>query len=143
MDVAEAAARWADTWSRAWPERDAEAIAALYSDAIVYRSPPFREPDLGLAGVRRYLGQEFSAERNIECWFGTPIASGDRAAVEWWASWTEEGKELTFAGATLLRFDEQGKVVDHRDYDSHIERREPPYEGWSSTWHTSLHRGRR
>jgi hypothetical protein len=26
---------------------DAEAIAALYSDAVVYRSPAFREPDLG------------------------------------------------------------------------------------------------
>jgi SnoaL-like domain len=133
VDVAEAAARWADTWSQAWPERDAEAIAGLYSDAVVYRSPPFRDPDLGLAGVRRYLGQEFAAERNIECWFGTPIVSGDRAAVEWWASWTKEGQELTFAGATVLRFDEHGKVVEHRDYDNQVQRREPPYEEWSSS----------
>src|SRR5438034_8279712 len=55
MNAACAAARWADTWSQAWPRRDAEAIAALYSDTVVYRSPAFREPDLGLAGVRRYL----------------------------------------------------------------------------------------
>jgi SnoaL-like protein len=133
VDVAEAAARWADTWSQAWPERGAEAIAGLYSDAVVYRSPPFRDPDLGLAEVRRHLGQEFAAERDIECWFGTPIVSGDRAAVEWWASWTEEGQELTFAGATVLRFDEHGKVVEHRDYDNQVQRREPPYEEWSSS----------
>src|SRR5438477_303160 len=53
MDPATAARRWADTWSRAWPQRDVEAIAALYADGAVYRSPAFRPPDLGLAGVRR------------------------------------------------------------------------------------------
>jgi len=86
---------------------------------------------LGLAGVRRYLSQQFPAEQNIQCWFGQPIASGDRAAVEWWANWTEHGQELTFAGVTVLRFDEQGKVVEHRDYDDHVERRESPYAEWS------------
>jgi hypothetical protein len=133
MDAASAAARWADTWAQAWPERDTGAIAALYSDAVLYRSPPFREPDSGLAGVRRYLGREFAGERNIQCWFGTPIVSGDRAAVEWWASWTEQGQELTFAGVTVLRFDVQGNVIEHRDYDNHVERREPPYAEWSSS----------
>jgi hypothetical protein len=92
---------------------------AWYSDAVVYRSPAFRVPDLGLAGVRRYLSEQFPAEQNIQCWFGEPIASGDddRASVEWWASWTEDGQELTFAGVTVLRFDEEGKVVDHRDHN--------------------------
>jgi hypothetical protein len=127
MDAASVAARWGDTWAQAWPERDAEAIVALYSDAVVYRSPAFREPDLGLAGVRRYLGEQLPAEQNIQCWFGEPIASGDLASVEWWASWTEDGQELTFAGVTVLRFDEDGKVVEHRDYYNHVEGREPPY----------------
>src|SRR5438445_13166540 len=36
--------------------------------------------------------------------FGEPIVSGDRAAVEWWGSWREQGQELTFAGVTVLRF---------------------------------------
>jgi len=84
------------------PQRDAEAIAALYADTAVYRSPAFRQPYSGLAGVRRYLGENLPAEENIECWFGEPIASGDRAAVEWWGSWREQGQELTFAGVTVL-----------------------------------------
>jgi predicted SnoaL-like aldol condensation-catalyzing enzyme len=132
MNAALAAARWAATWSQAWARRDAEAIAALYSDGVVYRSPAFREPYLGLAGVRRYLSEQLPAEQNIQCWFGEPIASGDRAAVEWWASWTEHGQELTFAGVTVLRFDEEGNVVEHRDYDNHVEGRESPYAEWSS-----------
>jgi len=130
MDAETAARRWADTWSRAWPQRDAQAIAALYADTVVYRSPAFREPDLGLAGVRRYLGEQFPAEQNIECWFGQPIVSGARAAVQWWASWTEQGQDLCYAGVTVLYFDDQGQVVEHRDYYNHIERREPPYSGW-------------
>jgi len=130
MNAETAARRWADTWSRAWPQRDAEAIAALYADMAVYRSPAFQQPYSGLAGVRRYLGENLPVEENIQCWFGEPIVSGDRAAVEWWGSWREQGQELTFAGVTVLRFDDQGNVVDHRDYDNHVERREAPYEGW-------------
>jgi SnoaL-like domain len=83
VDAETAARRWADTRSPAWPQRDAEAIAALYADTVVYRSPAFRPPDLGLAGVRRYLAEQLPAEQNIECWFGRPIVSGNRAAVEW------------------------------------------------------------
>ena len=41
-----------------------------------------------------------------------------------------KGQELTFAGVTVLRFGNQGQVVDHRDYDNHIERRERPYADW-------------
>ena len=48
------------------------------------------------------------------------------------ASWTEDGQELTFAGVTVLHFDDEGKVVEHRDYNNHVERREPPYADWSS-----------
>jgi ketosteroid isomerase-like protein len=130
MDAETAARRWADTWSRAWPQRDVEAIAALYADTAEYRSPAFQQPYSGLAGVRRYLGENLPVEQSIECWFGEPIVSGDRAAVEWWGSWRERGQELTFAGVTVLRFDDQGKVIDHRDYDNHVERREAPYAGW-------------
>ena len=39
------------------------------------------------------------------------------------------GRELTFAGVTVLRFDDRGKVVEHRYYDNHVERRQPPCAG--------------
>src|SRR5712692_1222312 len=130
MDPETAARRWADTWSRAWPQPDVKAIVTLYADTAVHRSTAFRQPSLGLAGVLRYLSENFAAEENTECWFGEPIVSGDRAAVEWWGSWTEHGQELTFAGVSVLRFDDTGKVAEHRDYDNHVERRQPPYADW-------------
>ena len=58
--------------------------------------------------------------------------SRDRAAVEWWGTWVEQGQRVTLAGATLLRFDTDGQVVDHRDYWNEVERREAPYPGWLS-----------
>jgi len=30
----------------------------------------------------------------------------------------------------MLRFDSQGQILDHRDYDNYIERREQPYADW-------------
>ena len=99
MDTETAARRWAEVWTSAWPARDTGAIAALYSDEASYRALAFREPDLGLAGVRRYLDVNFAVESEIECWFGEPVVSGDRAAVEWWGTWVEQGQRLTLAGA--------------------------------------------
>jgi hypothetical protein len=126
----DAARRWATVWERAWPAKDREAIVALYTDGVEYRALALRELELGIAGVRDYLARCFAEEDAIECRFGEPFAGGDRAAVEWWASWTEEGHDLTLAGVTLLRFDADGMVVDHRDYWNQVDRREPPYAGW-------------
>ena len=130
METQAAAQRWATTWTRAWPKGDVEAITSLYAESALYRSVAFRKPDRGLAGVRRYLSEQFAAESEVECSFGEPIASGDRAAVEWWASWVEEGEPITLAGTTVLRFAADGRVVDHRDYWNSVDQRQAFYNGW-------------
>jgi ketosteroid isomerase-like protein len=130
LETEAAARRWRDTWERAWPTKDVDAIVALYSDDVLYRALVFREPDVGRAGVRRYLEENFGVEEDIECRFGEPVVGGDRAAVEWWASWMENGELLTLAGSTFLRFDARGLVVDHRHYWIEVKRREPPFDGW-------------
>jgi SnoaL-like protein len=130
MDVQAAVRRWAETWARAWRERDVDAITSLYADDALYRGFVFRQPDRGTAGIRRYLEENFGVEEELECWFGEPIAAGSRAAVEWWATWVENGQRLTLAGTTILRFDQNGQVVDHRDYWSQVERRQPPFQDW-------------
>jgi ketosteroid isomerase-like protein len=130
MDVEAAARRWTETWTRAWPDHDVEAITALYAEDAAYRALAFREPDLGVSGVRSYLSENFGVENDVECWFGEPVAAGDRAAVEWGATWVESGERLSLARATLLLFRADGQIIDHRDYWNQVERREPPFEGW-------------
>jgi SnoaL-like domain len=125
VDTEQAARRWAETWAAAWPRKDAEPIAALYADAP-YRALAFRTPNR----AADYLRRVFAEEADVTCRFGEPVVSGDRAAVEWWASWLEEGEPITLAGATMLRFGDDGKVVDHRDYWNQAEGRIEPYPGW-------------
>lgn len=127
MDAHAAARRWKETWERAWPQGDAAAIAALYAEDAPYRALAFRDPD----APATYLRETFAEESGVECRFRAPLVDGDRAAVEWWASWIEDNRPVTLAGVTLLRFDAEGLVVDHRDYWNHADdRREPPYDGW-------------
>jgi ketosteroid isomerase-like protein len=131
IDVVAAARAWAQTWERAWPAKDIEAIAALYSEQhALYRAYVFREPDRGVEGVRDYLRRNFEVEHDIECRFGEPVASGNHAATQWWASWVEDGEPLTMAGVTLLRFGDDGLIVDHRDYWNSVPGRELPFDGW-------------
>jgi nuclear transport factor 2 (NTF2) superfamily protein len=130
VDAESAARRWAETWEQAWPARDIDAIAALYADGAEYRALVHREPDVGVGGVRDYLRRNFDVEVDIECRFGTPVAAGNRAAIQWWASWNEDGADLTMAGVTVLRFDADGLVIDHRDYWNEVPGRYPPFPGW-------------
>ncbi len=130
MSIVYAAERWRATWEEAWPRHDVEAIVALYAPFGRYRALAFRDADHGVEGVRGYLRETFAAEHDVVCRFGDPLVSGDRAAVEWWASWVEEGEQVTLAGTTVMHFDHEGLVVDHRDYWNQAAQRVEPYAGW-------------
>jgi ketosteroid isomerase-like protein len=128
METAEAARRWRDTWQRAWPEQDVEAIRALYGEHAVFRSQPFREPRLGADGAADYASWAFdSEEAPAECRFGEPLVDGDRATCEYWAVVRAGGSEQTIAGVSVLRFDADGLVASQRDYWAvEVGRRDPP-----------------
>ena len=58
----------------------------------------------------------FADQAAAECRFGEPVSSGDRAAVDWWATITSsDGSVETLAGTSLLRFQDNGLVVEQRD----------------------------
>jgi len=121
------AKRWAEDYKLAWNDADPGAAAALYAPDCVFRSAPFREPEPPLDYTRRV----FPEARAEDVHFGKPVEEGDRAAVEWWATLvTPAGEEQTLAGCSVLRFDDEGLVVEARDY-WHVEpgRREPT-PGW-------------
>jgi ketosteroid isomerase-like protein len=107
-----AARRWAETWSRAWPAADVEAIAGLYASEAIFYSHPFREHQ----SPREYVEAVFADQAEARCRFGEPVVDGDRAAVDWWGTITAyDGSVETVAGTSLLRFDADGLVVEQRD----------------------------
>ena len=121
------AKRWAEGYQRAWEADDPVAAAALYHPDCVFRPAPFREPEPPID----YTTREFPEARAEDVRFGEPVEKGDRAAVEWWATLVlPGGEEQALAGCSMLRFDDQGLVVEARDY-WHLEpgRREP-HDTW-------------
>jgi len=58
----------------------------------------------------------FAEEESARCEFGKPIVDGDRAAVTWTGETklTDGGSE-ELVGVSLLRFDQDGLVVEQRD----------------------------
>lgn len=120
------ALRWARVWEQAWRERDPQAIGALYADDCIFRTHPFREAENPLA----YVSRELPNESDVEARFGKPVVDGDRAAVEWWATLLEEGRQITLAGFSWLRFDERGLVLEQRDYWAQRDGRTSPPAPW-------------
>jgi hypothetical protein len=58
----------------------------------------------------------FAEQAEAECRFGEPVVEGERAAVDWWGVIrARDGSVETIAGTSLLRFDEDGLVVEQRD----------------------------
>lgn len=130
MTPADAARRWAATWQAAWEALDVEAVVALYHPDARFSSQPFRAVFDGRDGVRSYVAGAFGEERDVRAWFGTPIVDGDRAAVEWWAALVDEGREVTLAGTSVLRFDADGLVLEQRDTWNVRDGRSEPPTGW-------------
>jgi hypothetical protein len=112
MDTGDAARRWVDVWSRAWPAADADAIDALYARDAVFYSHPFRDRQ----GPKEYVEWAFADQKEAECRFGEPLVSADRAAVDWWAVIVAPDDTVeSLAGTSLLRFDADGLVIEQRD----------------------------
>jgi ketosteroid isomerase-like protein len=99
-------------WSEAWPAANVDAIAALYAPGATFYSHPFRPQQ----DPAEYVEWAFADQGSAECRFGEPVMDGDRAAVDWWAAITsKDGSLQSLAGTSLLRFDDDGLVVEQRD----------------------------
>jgi SnoaL-like domain len=125
---AEASTRaWIDAWTRAWRSLDADLLEPVYTPDAVHRSHPYREPQHPLDYARWALGTEAGEP---EVWMGEPLVAGDRAAVEWWACVIDDGKPMSYAGTSWLRFTTDGLVAEQHDYWGETPGRVPPWEGW-------------
>jgi SnoaL-like domain len=125
-----AARRWAETWRDNWVARNGEPIVALYAEGARYSTAPFRDARIGPEGAREYVLPVLAEEAEVKAWFAEPIVDGDRASVSWWASFLEDGIEATYAGTSVLRFNDQGLVVDEWDAWNRADGRLEPPPGW-------------
>lgn len=130
MDAKGAAHAWIDAWTRAWRTLDAELLEPIYTAESVHRSHPFREPGNPLEYARWAFGEE---EGEPDVWMGEPVVDGERASIEWWAVIVENGKQVSLAGTSIVRFDEGGRVLEQTDYWGTTDSRVEPWPGWASS----------
>jgi ketosteroid isomerase-like protein len=121
---------WVDEYGRAWRDKDADAVVALFTEDAEYRSSPFRDPSVGSTGIRDYWTRATSTQEDADVRMGTPVVAGDRVVVEWWATMRDEGEEITLPGCLLLRFAADGRCAALREY-WHVEPGlHEPHPGW-------------
>jgi ketosteroid isomerase-like protein len=123
-------AAWIEEYGRAWQEGDAEAVVRLFTEDAVYRSSPFREPNVGSEGIHAYWTRATSSQEDVDLRFGTPIAQGNTVAVEWWATMRADGEEVTLPGTLILRFAADGRCAELREYWHAELGRVDPHAGW-------------
>lgn len=118
MSPAEAARAWVEAWSDGWRNHQPEVVAGRYAADCEFMSHPFRELRRGREGAAAYVEQTFAQEKAARFTFAEPVVASDgRAAVEYRAVITATDESVsTLAGTTLLRFNAEGLVVEHRDY---------------------------
>lgn len=122
---------WLEGYRRAWEEGDAAAVVELFTSDAWYRSQIFSEPHVGSEAIRSYWERATATQRKLDVRFGRPVVQGNRVAVEWWTMMDEvDDGELTLPGCLMLRFSDDGRCEELREY-WHVEsgRREPPH-GW-------------
>lgn len=79
----------------------------------------FQDPTQEQRGIKAYLAAQEGLLKRCDDTFLEPGAiaiDGDTAFVEWRMGLKIKGIEFLYPGTTRLRFNSDGKIVDHRDY---------------------------
>jgi hypothetical protein len=124
---------WLEAYRKAWVERDPTAAAALFTADATYAEQPYQDAFAGPAGVRDYWARVTATQSDVEIRYGTPITVGNRTAVEWWTTLTNDGVPITLAGAFMLEFDASGRCRSLREYWHFAEGTHDPKPGWGSS----------
>ncbi|MBW0173115.1 MAG: nuclear transport factor 2 family protein [Vulcanococcus sp.] len=85
-----------------------------YSDDVVFEDPTQKKK-----GLKAYLDAQEGLLRRCDDVLLKPLAiacDGNTAFVEWEMGLKIKGIEFVYPGATRLLLNDDGKIVDHRDY---------------------------
>jgi hypothetical protein len=123
---------WVEGYRRAWVERDADTVSALFTDNATYRANIFEEPFRGRPGVAEYWSSVTAVQSEVRVRMGRPFADGDRVAVEFWTNMKVNGDEVTLPGCLLLEMTPDGLCSALREYWHFQPGSFDPPEGWGS-----------
>ena len=123
----QAAQEWLDRYIAAWESYDPDAIAALFSEDVVYRYHPYDEPIVGRdAVVASWLGEAESDDASTRddpgTYFGKllPVAVDGEVVVATGASSYREAPDgpvvRVYDNCYVMRFDGDGRCSEFTEF---------------------------
>lgn len=104
----------------AWNAHDAEKVASLYADDVIYEDVAFGLTARGHAEMRKMAAGFFASVPDLKLEVVRHTSMGDRGSVEWVFSGTDvglykTGKKFSVRGASVYEL-RGGKLASNRDY---------------------------
>ncbi|HUQ50295.1 MAG TPA: SgcJ/EcaC family oxidoreductase [Terriglobales bacterium] len=104
----------------AWNAHDADKVASLYADDVIYEDVPFGLTARGHAEMRKMAAGFFASVPDFNLKVVRHKSMGDHGSVEWIFSGTDvglykTGKKFSVRGASVYEL-RGGKFVSNRDY---------------------------
>lgn len=101
----------------AWLENRPEALEQLFAPEIVY-SECYGPEYQGLEQVKRWFADWNRKGKVLEWRIKSVLQEGQNLAVEWYFCCEYQGKRDAFDGVSLLAFNEGGKIVSLKEFQS-------------------------
>ena len=104
----------------AWNAHDADTVASLYTDDVIYEDVTFGLIAHGHAEMRKMAADFFASVPDLKLEVVSNTSMGDRGSVEWVFSGTDvglykTGKKFSVRGASVYEL-RDGKFSANRDY---------------------------
>jgi hypothetical protein len=134
------AAKWMQGYLSAWETRDADAVVKLFTPTGVYQSIPgvTNQTFVGRKAIHKYWFDVTRPQSLIHGIQGTPIVSGNRAAIEIWVTFRDpvynpKGNHMiTLLETNVVTFVKGGLASKNAEYWNIIPGVHSPPPGWGS-----------
>ncbi len=117
--------RWVGAYGRAWESNDAREVEALFSADAVYYVSPFAEPRRGREAIVRAWVSDPESQREVRFAHDAVAVEGNVGVAHWHVTFrpADADSRVEMDGVLVLRFDDDGRCTDHREWYA---RREAP-----------------
>lgn len=101
---------WLEGYEEAWETRDADKVAALFTEDATYQEDPYAEPFQGREGIHEYWSTVTSDQQDVEFTYEVLSVSGDTGIAHWRSEFTQKssGAAMVLDGIFVLEFSPDG-----------------------------------